>query len=293
MAPDEHQDVAISVAISVIVSTIGRPGPLRELIDSLSQSRGAPPFELIVVDQSDEGSCTALLAELDLPFPARALTSARGASLGRNVGSRVAHGAILTFPDDNAFYQPDTLARAFSLMQDGWDAVSGIQVTRDGRPSMLRWLPAATAITVGNVQRSAIESTIFIKRSEFESLQGFDERIGVGSAGPFQAGEVTDLLLRLLYTGARLQYDPSIVVVSDDPRDNRVPNFDRKMRGYGTGMGHLYRKHPLPVSQLALYCSRKLVAVPVRLVRGRGDLARADLAWVAGAVAGYRSREAL
>lgn len=281
------------VDISVIVSTIGRPVALQELIDSLVASQDAPSFELIVVDQSSDQGCVALIASQHLPFPARALTSARGASLGRNTGAGVALGHILTFPDDNAFYRPETLATAREIMSEGWSAVSGIQVTRTGQPSMLRWLPGATEITARNVQQTAIESTIFIRRQAFAQVQGFDERIGVGSRGPFQAGEVTDLLLRLIYAGDELRYDPRIVVVSDDPRDSHVADFDRKMLGYGRGMGHLYRKHPLPAWQLGYYCSRKIAAMPVRVVQGRADLARADLAWIRGAVQGYFSREAL
>ena len=148
-------------------------------------------------------------------------------------------------------------------------------------------------ITALNVQRCAIESTIFIRRSVFHELGGFDERIGVGSPGPFQAGEVTDLLLRLIYSGRRATYDPRIVVLSDDPRESPAEAFPKKMLGYGRGIGHLYRKHPLPLGQLVYFCARKLVGIPVRVVTGRADLARADIAWVSGAAQGYRSAEAL
>ena len=279
--------------LSVVVSTIGRPGPLMDLLGSLQSQEQPPTFELIVVDQSLDGQCLALLARSSWPFPVTGLSSGFGATLGRNVGAAVARGEILTFPDDDAFYRPDTLATAVNLLDDEVAAVSGIQVTRSGHPSMLRWLPTASDITLRNVQRTAIESGVFMHRSTFQELGGFNERMGPGSPGPFQAGEITDLLIRVLRTGARVRYDPEIVIVSDDPRDARVAGFQNKMLGYGRGMGHIYRRHPLPLWQLGYYCSRKVLGAPVKVAGGRRDLAQADLAWVKGAIQGYASDEAL
>ena len=132
-----------AVAVSVIVTTIGRPAELQELLDSLSGQAGRPSFELVVVDQSEDRSCLKLVESQELPFPVIGMTSERGASLGRNVGASVAVGRILTFPDDNAFYRPDTLVASLGLLGEGFAVVSGIQLTRGGQHSMLRWLPTA------------------------------------------------------------------------------------------------------------------------------------------------------
>ncbi len=53
------------IALSIIVSTIGRPDDLRRLIESLVAQDAPGTFELIVVDQSNDGNCVTLLAELD------------------------------------------------------------------------------------------------------------------------------------------------------------------------------------------------------------------------------------
>ena len=146
------------VALSVIVSTIGRPDDLRRLIDSLIAQDRRDELELIVVDQSDDGSCIALLAELDLPFECRSTTSARGVSIGRNAGAALASGWLFPFPDDNCWYAPDTVNAVLELVPERGapDAISGIQVTEDGQPSMLRWPPSARPITRRNVQFTAI-----------------------------------------------------------------------------------------------------------------------------------------
>jgi hypothetical protein len=45
------------------------------------------------------------------------------------------------------------------------------------------------------------------------------------------------------------------------------------------------------VTQLGYFCARKLVAATVRTARGDRILARADLAWLRGNIAGYRDVE--
>lgn len=276
--------------LSAVVTTIGRPAQLRRLIASLARQSDPTQLELIVVDQSDDQSCVSVVESMELPFVARTATSERGASLGRNVGARLATGSILTFPNDYGEYKPTTVADIVNRMAGArdLDALSGIQRTPDGRPSQLRWPDHAQPVTRKNVWLTVIEPTLAIRRSLFEMLGGFDESIGTGSAGRYQSGEVTDLVLRALDVGARVEYDPAIEFVMDDPRDRVTQGFEAKMLGYGRGIGHLYRVHDLSRSQLAYYVARKYAAAAVRSVRGRRDLAKADLAWAHGAIEGYR-----
>ena len=152
---------------------------------------------------------------------------------------------------------------------------------------MLRWPDSSCAITRSNIQRTAIEATMFIRRDLFVAVGGFDESIGVGSSGPYQAGEATDLILRALGVGAEAVFDPRVHIVHEDFREAVEQNFPRKMRGYGRGLGRVYRTNRLPVREVAYYASRKLAAAVVRTARGRRDLARADLAWARGLVEGY------
>jgi hypothetical protein len=116
---------------------------------------------------------------------------------------------------------------------------------------------------------------------------GLDETIGTGAPGPAQSGEESDLLLRLLDRGVRVRYDPELVVHNDEPRDRVDAGFVGKMGRYGVGQGYLWRRHRLSPLLLGGLVARKGVAVPVRLVRRQWLLARADLAWARGCVAGY------
>lgn len=275
--------------LSIVVSTIGRPQAMTRLLDSLVHQTAIGKFELIVVDQSRDQESARVVNEANLPFRALTTTSGRGACRGRNVGTSFAQGAILAFPDDNCVYTPGAVATVIDLMSTPSNVgiLSGLLVTAQGAPSMLRWPDVRTEITRSNVQRTAIEATMFIKRDVFAEVGGFDESIGVGSAGPYQAGEATDLILRALRAGTEGVFDPSIRIIHEDFREAVEQNFSAKMRGYGRGIGRVYRINHLPAYEVAYYASRKVAAAAVRTVRGRRDLSRADLAWARGLVEGY------
>ncbi|MFA7266356.1 MAG: glycosyltransferase family A protein, partial [Candidatus Nanopelagicales bacterium] len=190
-------EAVTSPVLSIVVSTIGRPDAMRRLLASLVDQTDTKNFELIVVDQSEDQQSAAIVNDADLPFAAVTTTSARGACLGRNVGTGLARGGLLAFPDDNCQYTPTAVAEVIALMdrRPRVGILSGLLVTATGSPSMLRWPSQRTQITRTNVQQTAIEATMFIRRELFVAVGGFDESIGVGSPGPYQAGEATDLIL--------------------------------------------------------------------------------------------------
>ncbi len=276
--------------ISLVCSTIGRPEQLRRLLDSLLKVDRPELAELIVVDQTPDAASAVAAEQYGLPFPVRTTRSARGLSLGRNTGLALATGDVVTFPDDDCFYRPDTLVTAAQLLQDERIAgVSGVQQTPDGRPSMLRWPVRAQPITRSNFYRTAISSTLFIRRSVVQEVGGFDETLGAGSAQGYMSGEESDLVLRILDTGRRLEYEPALVVLQDEPRDALPPDYRDKMGGYGRGFGRLFKQHHLSRSRFEVLLARKRLGSAVRGLRGAKELAAADGAFIAGAREGYRS----
>ena len=50
----------------------------------------------------------------------------------------------------------------------------------------------------------------FLRRDVMQSLNGFDETVGVGAQTPWQAAEGQDLVRRALASGFRAQFDPSV-----------------------------------------------------------------------------------
>lgn len=278
------------MTISLVVSTIGRPGQLRRLLTSLQIVDRPDLLELIVVDQSGDRASARSAEQFGLPFPVITTVSPRGLSVGRNAGLALASGAIVTFPDDDCFYRPDTPSVAWRLLQDPRsDGVSGVQRTTDGRNSMLRWPTKPCRISRRNFHRTAISSTMFLRRGVVNELGGFDETLGAGSQHGYLSGEESDLVLRALEAGYRLHYDPSLVVLQDEPRDDLPPDYEQKMAGYGRGFGRLFAQHRLGRHRLEVLLVRKTAGSGLRRLRHRADLARADTAFVTAARQGYRS----
>jgi glycosyltransferase involved in cell wall biosynthesis len=276
--------------LSVVCSTIGRPDDLARLLDSISRCEIADRIEFVLVDQGDDSSCTELIANKPPPGPVHALTSGRGLSVGRNKGMQFATAPIVAFPDDNCWYLPETAIAAIRILDERPElaGVSGMQITEDGEPSMLRWLKRPRRVSRTNFMRTTVSSTLFLRRSAVESAGPFDETIGAGSPGWIGAGEESDLVLRMLGLGMRIDYEPDIRILQDDDRDDPTPEYVDKMRRYGAGLGYLWRQHNLPATQLLYFGLRKVAGVAVRAGRGKFVLARADLAYLHGAFAGWR-----
>ena len=278
---------------SLVCTTIGRPSEFRRLLDSVAASSIAEHVEFIVVDQSDDQQCAALVTSAELPGPVKATRSGRGASTGRNAGTRLVTAPIVAYPDDNCWYRPDTLEAATRLLETDTElaGVSGMQVTADGRPSMQRWLRRPTTVSRLNFPRTSIASTIFLRTATLPSRAPFDESIGVGSPGLRGAGEESDLVLRLIAAGHTLSYDPSIHILQDDDRHAITEAFVDKMFKYGVGNGHLWRRHRLSVAQFGYHGARKIVGSVVRDIRGNRIHARADVAYLRGELVGYFGRD--
>ena len=223
-------------------------------------------------------------------MPVRATTSERGASRGRNVGTGASTAPLVAYPDDDAWYPAGALEQVLAVFaaDPGAAAVCGRQVTSDGRLSMLRWELAPGHVTERNFLRTSIMSTVFFRRSWLDRVGEFDPDMGVGSAGWYGACDESDQLLRVIEAGGVVPYLPDLLVYQDEPRDEPDEAFVAKMLSYGCGRGHLWRKRSLPRRQLAWFLARKVVAASVRGARGDRVLARADLAWLRGNVAGFR-----
>lgn len=276
--------------LSVVVSTIGRREEFRRLVASLDASTAVDAIELVVVDQSEDQRCLAVLKEGDWRVRWQAATSGRGASLGRNTGLALARGALVAFPDDDAWYPTTTLERVLAAFaaDPGLAALCGRQVTSSGTGSMLRWKDRPCRVTRYNFLRTSIMSTMFFRVAALPGPAPFDEGMGVGSAGWYGACEESDLLLQVVETGHVVPYDPTLLVFQEEPREHPDEAFVAKMLSYGCGQGRLWRKRRLPRWLLGYYLARKLVAATTRSASGQRVLARADWAWVRGNVAGLR-----
>ncbi len=232
--------------ISLILATVGRAAELNKLIDSLA-AQTFHDFELIVIDQNKDDRLQPVLQRArSFGIALRHLKhTPPNLALARNAGIAAAGGRWLGFPDDDCWYEPQTLERMLlrTLRRDRPAGVVGRWVEQDPphAPGTLSWQRSSH---FRDLPVSSI--TLFFARSLLARLGGFDGRLGVGQW--FGAGEETDIVLRALRAGALLAYEPDVQVHhrADAPGQVTSAALRRAARLRARGAGALYAKHRLP-----------------------------------------------
>ncbi len=204
-------EAASDLRFDLVVATVDRADQLGALLDSLD-AQTHRRFRLVVVDQNDDDRVERMLAEHPALETLRQ-RSPRGLSRARNVALPSLTAELVAFPDDDCVYAPDVLERVAARFNGdpGLDGLCGRPLDAHGRAAG-RWPSTAQAITPETVFHTAISHTIFLRRGIVERTGAFDERLGLGARTPWGSGEEIDYLVRALRGGARLEYDPSIVV---------------------------------------------------------------------------------
>jgi glycosyltransferase involved in cell wall biosynthesis len=172
----------MSLAVSVVIPTCGRPDLLRRCIAALDrQTLPAEAIEIIVVDDTK---------------------SRRGPAAARNVGWRLAGAPIVAFTDDDTVPDEHWLEQGLATFTTGIDAVTGRVVMP---------VPATPTDYERNeqgLQRAEfVTANCFVRKAVLARLGGFDERFRL----PWR--EDSDLHFRLLEAGCGIACAAAALVV--------------------------------------------------------------------------------
>lgn len=219
--------------ISVIVLNYNGRRWLHGCLDALGAQRGAPPFEVLVVDNASTDGSPEVVRQYASEHATRSLRAfgelrlvETGANLGfaagNNAGARVAAGACLAFLNNDTEVEPDWLARLHAALEERpafamatsrlvfMDAPSVVDSAGDG------YLRAGGAFKHGygaSIEGSLESREVFgvcggafmVRRAVYEALGGFDE-------GFFMVYEDVDLSYRARLRGHRCWYAADAVV---------------------------------------------------------------------------------
>lgn len=175
--------------LSLIIPSYNNPEAVGRLLVSLSSSRKAPSYEVIIVDDGSKKRYKKFLARLSWPDtkdPLRivALKKNQGPAVARNRGVARAAGEFVVFLDADVEVFPDTLAQIANVFEEDPDvvALTGVwvkeQKTQDFFPNFkaLRdwsyWINERDHSGYYYLFSTRIAA---IKRSVFLRLGGFDE----------------------------------------------------------------------------------------------------------------------
>jgi glycosyltransferase involved in cell wall biosynthesis len=276
------------IKFSLILATVGRIEELAHFLKHLDQQTYRN-FELIVVDQSQEGVLEPLIRQYQEKFPLLHLRSERGLSLARNVGLQRFTGDVVAFPDDDCWYGPDTLekvAQAFSENPD-WGGLTGRAVD-DCRPRAHHQFPRKSGwVNKNSVWRRGLSITVFLRDGAVRAIGRFDESLGAGSHIGKLSGEETDYLIRAIESGFRIYYRADLTVFHADPMLTYDRALIKKSYSYSVGFGHVLRKHNYPIS-FVVYCwLRALGGAVVSLLKFNFGKSRFHFAALKGRVLGW------
>ena len=236
-------------ALAVIVCTRDRPPALAGCLAALRAQR-RPPGEILVVDNSLEGSARAVAGAhpgvrwLHEPRP--------GLSVARNAGLRACTRPLVAFTDDDTRAHPNWTAELVDAFERHPEAtaVTGLvlpaaldteaerffQFDMGGFGS--RHVPvrfdarffAANLALAPQVWRIGAGANMAFRRAVFDRVGGFDERLGAGAAG---CSEDSELWYRILADGGVCLYEPRAVVDHHHRADWR--SLRAQMRAYMRG----------------------------------------------------------
>lgn len=230
---------------SLIVATIARTDELRRLLLSLTQQEFSD-YEVILVDQNDDDRIQNVIEEFADRLSLIRISSLKGACRARNTGLPKASGEIIAFPDDDCWYSPGLLKDIDGWFRDNrsYSILAVGAVDEAGVPSGNRWLQDCCDLHPINIFRTTFCSSLFLRREALRNSL-FDEGIGPGSSTMFGCGDETDLVLNIMNNGFRGRFDrtwhighPRRDMLSDGVSNGRALT-------YGSGMGHVLRKHSL------------------------------------------------
>lgn len=205
------------------------------------------PTEIIIVDQSDRSAELLTARWRDRGSAIRYVwTTAVGLSRANNVGVATARHDVLVFTHDDVRADASwfsTLVRA--LVNAGPQCVitgkvppgeperpGGFQQTVRIEERRRSWQGRTRAFPL-------LVLNMALERSVYESVGGFDERLGPGTV--FPGAEDVDLGFRLLEAGYRILYEPDAVVYH---RAWRAPESYLSIRwDYGMALGGYFGKH--------------------------------------------------
>jgi glycosyltransferase involved in cell wall biosynthesis len=255
---------------SLIMATYGRDTVLLDFFESLkNQDHGN--FELIVVDQNPDDRVEKICERCSWFEIKYFKTDQQNLSHARNIGLKHASGDIIAFPDDDCTYPPDLLSKVNLRFVENpeFAVLTGTQVDTQTRKKVSWSLPAPCIVTKKNMLRTGNSIGLFVKADQAPLIR-FDEQFGIG--GAFGSAEESDYRFRLLTSGLKGYYCPSIEIYHLDDASGKA-SAD-KYYSYSLGLGAYFKKHlfwgrqwSLIGTCLNLFITRPIGGMLVSLIR--------------------------
>ncbi|MGE5218537.1 MAG: glycosyltransferase [Chloroflexota bacterium] len=234
----------MSESISIIIATVGRLDQIERLLTSLSQLEGYDELrpEIIVANNAPDESKAKLVEALVGKFAARLAHPCRhvreprpGKCRAQNRAIPLATGSLLIFLDDDVEVTPSWLRAVAGFFQEFSDEImqGAIRMREEDRndPAIQKELQRYRTIDFieyrfapGRRLRTLTGGNMAIRRSVFERVGLFNEKLGPGQSG---ISEDVEFAKRALQAGYNIGYEPRAVVYNEMDRSRLTEEFFR------------------------------------------------------------------
>lgn len=200
--------------VSVVIPVRDGAATIAATLDALAAQEGAPPFEVIVVDNGSRDA-TAAVARQHPVGPIVVSEERPGSYAARNRGIGAARGTIIAFTDADCLPRPGWLRSACEALASGADLVGG-RIEAVAGPAPNRWAEYDGRRYLDQrrfVERMGFAATanLVVKRSVFDDVGPFDPEL-------FSGGDL-EWTRRAAAAGHRLVYSDE-AAVGHQPRSS-------------------------------------------------------------------------
>ncbi|EKE75363.1 glycosyltransferase family 2 protein [Gallaecimonas xiamenensis] len=259
--------------LSIILATCNRSDIIHFMLDSISKIEISNDFilELLVIDQSFDDKTFNVIQSyansLDILY-IHALR--RGLSHSRNIGLLLATGDIVCFGDDDCTYPTNLLESLKKYSFSTQDSIVGGGVYIPGTATLTKYTRKSecTSINQLNMAKLITSISIFINKNSIDEVGvTFDERLGLGAE--FSSCEELDFVYRLLSSGVKGIYDPSLAVFHAEPEGYSEEKTFSYAKGHGAYCRKLLSSSNFSALQYVfLKFMKTLAKIPLQLISG-------------------------
>jgi glycosyltransferase involved in cell wall biosynthesis len=273
--------VSAAYDVSVVIPTFNRLEALAEVLQALEFQQGAPPFEVVVVDDGSSDGTSSWLRSRTFQLPLRILTQEnRGPAAARNTGVAVAQGQWVAFLGDDTVPSPGWLAAHREAHRRHGDDLHVAVLGYTGWHARMRLNPFLRYINEHGLQfgyaligdpedvpfNFFYTSNISLSR-DLLLAEPFDLRF------PYAAWEDIEVAYRMKKRGLRMVYEKTATVAHDHPTD--LARFATRQEKAGYCAVVFHRLHPELGSFLGIGPGGPPPLPPERPQRRRAGLVRA------------------
>ncbi|HHQ6568764.1 TPA: glycosyltransferase family 2 protein [Serratia fonticola] len=245
---------------SLILCTLNRVEEVEKFFSNLSNT--VFQVEVIIVDQNQDDRLSTIIFKYNGVHNIiikHIKTNGKGLSRARNIGLKYAKGDFISFPDDDCFYEYDLLNKVSLFFKKSSSDFISIRTCDPvcSSKSLIFCENHSHMISLG--KKAGCSFTYFFRNNDKFRTLTFCEEMGVGAGTFYGAGEETDFITKLIYSGARGEYIPDILVFHEAKEDIYNKETLQRLESYGGGYAFYIKRNFIILGPLLTF---KLTASP-------------------------------